>query len=303
MRRAIATLFTATVVAAILTGCAGTRDTQPRTAEAAAEVRPLTDAEQLRISDAQQRLIRECMNRQGFSYWEAEKLSLEESRTLGYVSDDVEWARKHGYGSEIRAKEDRARSANPNAAYRKGLPPKRREAYDTALDEGVDAPVISAELPNGGTVRKRVGGCVAASEKELYGDSAAWFRAQKTTGSLQPLYVPRVMADPRFTKALTAWSRCMERAGHPYKDPGAARQAALRLGLKTTPGTAFAAERTLAVADATCTRDTGLRSIGEERETHYLNGLRGRYGEALDAHGRLQHKALAHAMEIVGPRA
>ncbi len=291
------------LVALTVAGCGGTRDPEPRAAKAAVQVRPLTDAEKLRISDAQQRLIGACMTRQGFRFWETGRLSLEESRTLGYVSDDVDWAREHGYGSRIQAKQDRARRTNPNLAYRKALSEKRRAAYDEALDGGLDAPVISAEVPGGATIRKRVGGCTAEAEKQLYGDVETWFRTEKTAGNLQPLYVPQLMADQRFTTAMRAWSRCMGRAGHPYKDPGAARQAALQQALNTTPGKAFDAERKLAVADATCARDTSLRSIGNQRETHYVNKLRGRYGEVLDTHARLQHKALARAMKIAGPRA
>ncbi|MGW0315644.1 hypothetical protein [Streptomyces flavidovirens] len=175
----------------------------------------------------------------------------------------MDWAREHGYGSRIQAK----------------------------------------QVPGGATIRKRVGGCTAEAEKQLYGDLETWFRTEKTAGNLQPLYVPQLMADQRFTMAMRAWSRCMERAGHPYKDPGAARQAALQQALNTAPGKAFDAERKLAVADATCARDTSLRSIGNQRETHYVNKLRGRYGEVLDTHARLQHKALARTMKIAGPRA
>jgi hypothetical protein len=304
VRRTIAALVTATAVAVAVTGCGSTQDAGPRAARAGAGLAsPLSDAEQWRISDAQQRLIRECMSRKGFRYWEAERLSLEKSRTQGYVSDDVAWARKHGYGSRIRAEQERARRANPNAAYRQSLPGERRKAYDEALDEGVQAPVISAELPGGGTVRKRVGGCVAEAERQLYGDPETWFRAEKTAGSLQPFYVPQLMADKAFSAALAAWARCMERAGHPYKDPGAARQAALRQAQESGPAEAFETERKLAVADAGCAGETRLRSIGTERETHYVNKLRGRYGEELDTHARLQREALTRAIGIVGPRA
>ncbi|MEV3991803.1 hypothetical protein AB0J57_23110 [Streptomyces sp. NPDC049837] len=298
----VAAAVLATVVATLVTGCTG--DTpHPRNAPGArnaaatpapAGLRPLTEAEQLRVADAQQRLIKDCMAREGFTYHEAERLSLEESRTFGYVSDDVDWARAHGYGSRIRAKHEQAKRANPNLAHRQGLPAERRAAYDKALDEGVDAPELTAELPTGGTVRKRVGGCVAESEKHLYGDPKAWFRAEKTAMSLQPLYVPKVMADRRFTAALADWSACMERAGHPYKNPAEARQA---------QPASFEAERKLAVADATCARDSRLRVIGKELETQYVNALRGQYGEALDTYARLRLRALAQAAKLVAPRA
>lgn len=264
--------------------------------------RPLDDAERARVEDAQQVLIKRCLNRQGFRYRVPAHPSLEESRTLGYVADDVAWARKHGYGSRIAAAEDRARLANPNLVYRKGLSEERRRAYDEALDGGTDAPVITAKVPGGGTVSRQMGGCVAESEKKLYGDTRAWFTAEKTAMNLQPLYVPQVMRDQRFAAALRAWSQCMARAGHPYRDPGAVRRAAQEPALRNPSDRTFAAERRLAVADATCARKVSLRSIGEQREASYVNRLRGRYGEAIDTSRRIDREALARASVIVGPR-
>lgn len=291
-----------------LTGCSADTDAAHRTApaaqaKAATADEALTDAQELRIADAEQRLIKRCLNRQGFTYWEAERPSLEESRTLGYVADDVAWARKYGYGSRIEAKEDRARLANPNLVYRKGLSEERRKAYDDALDGGIEAPEIAAELPNGATIRRQMGGCVAEAEKRLYGDPVVWFRANKIASNLQPLYVPQVMRDKKFVAALHVWSTCMQRAGHPYKDPGAARQAAKEQALRSPSDKTFAAERQLAVADATCARTASLRAIGKERETHYVNALRDRYGQALDTSRRIEHEAYVRAAGIVGPRA
>lgn len=302
MRKAMIGLF---LVSAVLTGCADAAHTPRPTVglPAAQAPAPLTDAEQLRISDAQQRLIATCMRRQGFEFWEAERLSLAESRTLGYVLDDVGWAREYGYGSRLRAEDAAARAANPNLAYRKTLSEQRRQAYDKALDGGLDVPVISVRIPGGGTVSKQMGGCVAGSEKRLYGDPREWFRAEKISGHLRSLYVPKVLADQRFSAALDAWSRCMKKAGYDFKDPGASRQAAIARSELTAEPKVFEAERKLAVADATCALATDLRSIGEQRERHYVARLHDRYGNALDTYFRLQHQALDRARKIVGPRA
>jgi hypothetical protein len=300
MRKALVGLLLASVV---MTGCGSAQQTSRDTAAHPGEnPPPLTDAEQWRISDAQQRLIASCMDRQGFRYWEAERLSLDESRTLGYVLDDVGWARRHGYGSRIEAKDEAARQSNPNVAYRARLPEQRRKAYDEALDDGLDAPLVTVEVPGGGTFRKRVGGCVAEAERNLYGDPQAWFRAEKVVGRLRPLYVPKVLADQRFVAALDVWAQCMKGAGYSYRDPSEARRAAVEQAHQTPGDVAFAAERRLAVVDATCAQDARLRSIGEERESHYLATLRDRYGEDLDRYASLQHEALARAKKIVGPR-
>ncbi|MFI7413560.1 hypothetical protein ACIBU0_33340 [Streptomyces sp. NPDC049627] len=62
------------------------------------------------------------MARKGFDFWEAQRLSLDESRTLGWVTDDVAWANKHGYGSRIEAKQEHTRLTNKNLAYRTASP-------------------------------------------------------------------------------------------------------------------------------------------------------------------------------------
>ncbi|MES5820860.1 hypothetical protein [Streptomyces sp. RG80] len=300
MRKAVISLL---LVSAIITGCDSAKDSPTKAVPpSTGAARQLTDAEQLRVSDAQQRLIGACMRRQGFEFWETARLSLEESRTLGYVLDDVAWARKYGYGSRLQAQDAAARAANPNLAYRKRLSEQRRQAYDEALDGGLDVPVMTVEIPGGGSVRKQMGGCVAESEKKLYGDPREWFRAEKIAGNLRALYVPRVLADHRFSAAQNAWSQCMKRSGYDYKDPGASRQAAIAQSDRAAQPKVFEAERKLAVADATCAKDTDLRSIGEERESHYVAQLRDRYGEALDTYLRLQHRALDRAERIVGPR-
>ncbi|KQX59075.1 MULTISPECIES: hypothetical protein [unclassified Streptomyces] len=283
----------AAVVAAVTTGCSNP-PTPPERAP--------TQAEQLRISDATEILIQQCMNRAGFSYWTSPRLGLEESRSTGFVNDDVEWAQKHGYGSRIRDKEDRARRANPNGTYRAGLSPQRRTAYDKALDGGRSARILTTEIPGGGSIRKRLGGCVEVVEKELYGDPARWFRAEKLAANLRPLYVPALMRDGEFGRALAAWAACMRRSGHAYPDPPAARDAVPRLSTGVSPDRAFAFEVSIAVAEARCARETSLKDIGRKRESHYAGALRDRYGDAVDTYRRLQHDAYNRATRITGPR-
>ncbi|MGA5062989.1 hypothetical protein ACPB9E_04275 [Streptomyces exfoliatus] len=275
-------------VAAVAAGCSTPAAPRPE--------RELTQAEQLRISDANEVLIKQCMNRAGFSYWTSPRLSLEKSRASDYVNDDVEWARKHGYGSRIEAAADRYRRTNPNGAYREGLSAERREAYDEALDGGRRARVLTAKLPGGTTtIRKRLGGCSEEAERKLYGDPDAWFRADKAASNLQPLYVPDILRDERFTTALAGWAACMKRSGFPHPDPTAARDAVAR-------SEDFGTETRTAVAEARCARETSLAAVARERQTHYLNALRAEYGDELDAHRRLRYRAYERAAGITGGR-
>ncbi|MFI5998144.1 hypothetical protein ACIBAC_40600 [Streptomyces sp. NPDC051362] len=297
----------ATLVSLVLTSCTAQSDTAHHTAPAArtAAGEKLSYAQDLRISDAEQHLITRCMRKQGFRFWEVKSLSLEESRPIGYVQDDVVWARSHGYGSRIMAKEDRARLHNPNIVYRKSLSRSRQKAYDIAVDGGRDAIVLKAQTPSGGTIAKQSGGCAGQAEKTLYGNTAAWFRSDATVSNLRPLYVGKLLHDKEFKRAVTTWSRCMNKAGHPFSDPAEARQSTLRHGAqqnRTEEARSFAIETRIAVADATCARSVSLRPIGERREAHYVDELAPKFGNSLKHHQRMERQALTRAKRIVPAR-
>ncbi|MBV2355467.1 hypothetical protein KUM39_14000 [Streptomyces sp. J2-1] len=267
--------------------------------------RDLTWAEDLRVSDAEQHLITQCMRRHGFRFQDERRPGLAESRPLGYVQDDVNWARTYGYGSRITAQEDRARLANPNVAYRKALSPDRQRAFDTAMDGGTRSTQLRTMSPTGGTITKMSGGCTGEAEKRLYGDPARWFRTDTTVSNLRPLYVNKLLKDGEFTRAVHAWSACMRRAGHPYRDPAAARQSTREHDAERTPAEearGFTAETRLAVADATCARSVHLRTIGERREAHYVDQLTGKYGAQLDLYRRIKQDALTRAEKTVPAR-
>ncbi|MEU4259575.1 MULTISPECIES: hypothetical protein [Streptomyces] len=320
MRRGLTSWCTVLMAAAVAAGCApggGTGADRPGPAAATAAAspsasasasdgrKPLTWRQELRITDALQRLTKQCMNRQGFEFHEERALSLDESRPVTYVQDDVAWARTHGYGSRIDAKAQRAREANPIGTYRQGLPAPRRTAFDLALDGGGDARVLTAPLPAGGEIRKRLGGCTEEAERTLYGDPAEWFRTSKIAMGIGGLYRDRLLRDPELTAALRAWSRCMHAAGYPYKDPQAARDATRARGLQPGAdgsGEAFATERRTAAADATCARHTSLRAVTTARETYHRDRLRDRFGKDLDTHLRLGHRAYGRAVRIVPER-
>ncbi|WP_328901971.1 MULTISPECIES: hypothetical protein [unclassified Streptomyces] len=295
-RGIIAACTVAVALAVTATGC---------THGGAAE-RDTTWAERLRISDATEVLTGRCMNRAGFRYWTSTRLSLEESRPLDYVNDDVDWAAEHGYGSRIQEKTDKARRANPNGNYRAGLSPQRRDTYDKALDGGRNATFLTTEVPTAtgtGRIGKRLGGCSAQAEKRLYGDPATWFRVNKTVSNLTSLYVPRITRDEKFTAALADWSRCMGRAGHPYPDPPAAQEAVARQAAELPRAKAFEAEKRVAVTEARCARESSLAAVTREREKHYRAALPARYREQIDVHRRLEHQAYTRAAGITGPRA
>ncbi|MFF7259103.1 hypothetical protein ACFZCL_02240 [Streptomyces sp. NPDC008159] len=307
MRRALMSLcavLAATAVAA--TGCAGGDGDRRTPREPGARPEKLTWQQELRVSDAEQRLTKLCMKRHGFTYWEDRRLTLEESRPVRYVQDDVAWAREHGYGSRIDAENQKVRASNPIGTYRQSLTPSRRAAFDLALDGGDDVRTLTAPLPNGrGKIHKRLGGCTEEAERKLYGDPAEWFRTSKIATGLGALYGDDLLKDRRLTTTLRAWSRCMKKAGHPYADPQAAREA-VRVNTGRLGGAradeAFAVERETAVADATCARETSLRAVASARETYYEDRLRDRFGKDLDTYRSLAQQAYDRAVRIVPER-
>ncbi|MFC8368454.1 hypothetical protein ACFUIT_10795 [Streptomyces sp. NPDC057239] len=303
MRRVLVSLCA--VVAVVTTGCADSGDGDDGRAPQDPRPQALTWQQELRVADAQQRLTRQCMNRQGFTYREDRVLTLQESRPVRFVQDDVAWARTHGYGGRIEAKSLRVHERNPNGTYRQSLSATRRAAFDTALDGGDDAKTLRAPLPVGGEIRKRLGGCTEEAERTLYGDPALWFRTSKTVSGLNALYGEELMEDRQLTSAVRAWARCMEHAGQPYEDPRAAREAVRvrtsRLG-EARADEAFAAERKTAVADATCARETSLRAVATARETYYQDRLRDRFGKDIDTHRHLAQQAYDRAVRIVPER-
>lgn len=302
MRRLTTVLAAASIMAlGTVLGCAG--DEQERGALATTTEHRLSGAEVRQLAEAEQVLIKKCMTRHGFPYWVSVPLTAEESRPLGYVLDDVGWAAEHGYGGRIQEKLGNAYKRDRNVAHRNSLTGHRRSAYDAALFGTRDTAAVSARIPGGGTIRSRLGGCELEAKEELYGDYPTWFRADKIATNLTPLYASDLMADERFGAALREWSRCMRRSGHVYATPGEARAAVPRLTQGIGRDKAFAVERDLAVADATCARAADLKTVGRKVEASHLDAMRERYGEALATHDRLQQAALAKAADLAGPHA
>ncbi|MGI5254374.1 hypothetical protein [Actinacidiphila glaucinigra] len=308
MRRALMSLCAVAALAtAVVTGCGdGAGDARGQAPQDTGVRTPaLTWRQEVRVNDALQRLISRCMGHQGFAYQEERDLTLQESRPVRFVQDDLTWARTYGYGSRIEAKSARLRERNVNGTYRQDLTATRRALFDETLDGGDGARMLTAPMPNGGEIRKRIGGCTEEAERTLYGDPAEWFRTSKIALSANSLYAGPLMKDPRLTAAVRAWSACMREAGEPYPDPQAAqdgvRAAALRLGTARADE-AFAAERRTAVADADCARRTSLRAVATAREKHYLDRLPDRYVKDIDTYRRLGRQAYDRAVRIVPER-
>ncbi|MER6777983.1 MULTISPECIES: hypothetical protein [unclassified Streptomyces] len=303
---------TAAAVAAFLFlgGCGSTTGAPPGPSPEAAAGRagpaePLAPAREPSAADtrllerAEQVLISRCMDRRGFPYAVTEAPDAT-GRSFPYGVDDVEWARAHGYGGRDERAAARAREADPNQRYFRGLSASGRAAARTALMGS--APVgLSATAPTGMTITASAEGCIADAERTLYGDLATWFRVKVVTMNLRPVREARVHEDRQYADAVGQWAACMRAAGRPYPDPDASRQAAARFGESMAPAEADAAEAELAVIEATCATGTPLARVSQALDHSYGERLRARHQEEIALRWRLQNGALPTARRVCAP--
>lgn len=311
MGRAFAAACTVTLITALTAftavGCTSSVDDGPRDAHPEQDSvhrslkgheRDLTDAEEVLVEHAESILVKKCMEGEGFRYWVAPMAGVAERQGNGYVLDDVNWARAYGYGGEFEKKAERARLADPNAAYANALPKADLVRYTKTLDGDLSKGELSVDLPSGGTVSTTSTGCLAEAKGKLYGDTASWFRVNKIATSLTPLYVPHLVKDQRFVKAVEAWSRCMRKAGHAYASPGEIREERHALTQGMSAARAHAAEVQLAVTEATCAVKTSLGKTARALEREYRAKKLQRYSEDIAAYQRMRLAALARAESI-----
>lgn len=313
MRRAFVSACTATVIAmCAAAGCTTSTGEQPGASEPRRDAvtkasgngaRELTVAERVLVRRAEELLVKKCMEGKGFRYWVARVPTVEERKGQSYALDDVAWAKRYGYGGELERKAEKARLNDPNLAYLDELSTAERAVYDRALDGDDNGRTLSAELPTGGTVRTPADSCRVVAGEYLYGDYETWYRVQKTTDNLTPLYVPDLLREERFVTALKAWSACMRTAGHPYADPSAVRAELEELVDGKSDAEAHAIEVELAVAESTCAKRTALAATARTLEREYrTKRLPRRYSEAIATRRTMETGAVARAEDITGSK-
>jgi hypothetical protein len=245
------------------------------------------------LHTAQQILFRDCMRREGFIYSLADENPVPEARYFAYVTDDVAWARAHGYGTDIQRKISLLRQEDPNQRYFESLPKGRRSAsLKAAHGERMD---LTITTPDGLKMTRSRDGCQSESERALYGDLATWFRARSTVDGLESMSQQRVLSDPGLTAKNRAWAACMRLAGHAYTSPSDLR-AKLPPADKPLPR---AEEIRLAVTEATCAHSSGLAATAAALERKYDTQLRQRYRSSVATERRLRLTALPRARSIV----
>ncbi|MGW2117533.1 hypothetical protein [Streptomyces zhihengii] len=305
MRRRTSVLVPLVLLLCLTAGCGGgqgeradaARPSQGEAAPPDTRLRDLTPAEEVEIDRAEDRLVQRCMEREGFRYWPGPVAGVEERKTGRYVVDDVDWARRYGYGRTFDRAAEQTRRTHPNITYANALPERERIRYSLALDGDFDD-VVTAELPSGGTVRTPREGCHAEAREHLYGDHAAWFRAAKTVTSLTPLYVPLILRDERLTAASDAWARCMAKAGKPFRSPDEIREKRDGLVRGMSEDQAQRAEVELAVTEAECARETSLGTTARSLEREYRAKVLADHAGEFTAYRTMRLAALSRARDL-----
>ncbi|MGI5397032.1 hypothetical protein [Streptomyces sp. CA-251251] len=291
--------FVAAAVTAVLYCVAGCEAQTKQQATPDVEVRDLTVREEIEIGRAEERLVKTCMEEKGHRYWELPVPGVDERKAGRYVTDDVRWARKHGYGRGFEERSEEIRRTDPTTVYQNKLRPPERAAFNRALD-GDYQDRMRVELPGGtGTVDAPRGGCANEARAKLYGDSEAWFVTRKTIEGILPLYGRDLMEDARLKKPLAEWARCMKEAGRPFTDPGRLRRNRMVVTDGMPSAEAHEFDRTLAVLDATCARKTSLAEIMRALETSYREKALQRYERERDDYRTMRLRALREAEDIL----
>ncbi|MFC4464657.1 hypothetical protein ACFPH6_08825 [Streptomyces xiangluensis] len=286
-------------VAAALAAVSCDTPPSPRDPSATA-ARPLTEPERDLLYDAEQQLTRSCMTARGFRMWAVPRQPLPEDRDFPYVIGDIQWAARHGYGSDLEARRAQLRATDPNQRYFATLSAADQQRAVAAYNGEQSADRLEVRAPNGMTVGRIADGCTAQAQERLYGDLAAWFRADVVTGALPALRQQQVAEDGEFKTVVKKWSACMRERGMHYTDPYQARAAfSDTAAAKTVTAARRRQEVRTAVAEAECAHDSGLTVTAQRLDRRYDARLRDQYRDEVRSRLRLERTALLRARALL----
>jgi hypothetical protein len=190
----------------------------------------------------------------------------------------------------------------PANAYYARLSPKRRAAWTAAITGQPGGarriPAVQVRLPQGIVMGHSRLGCVAAAERQLYGNYQAWFAAENTDQSLRAILAQSVQHDKAYARATRHWSLCMTGRGYPAASPPQARSTFLR----RVTAQPTAREVAVATTAARCAEGTGLTALARTLERRYWNVLSRHYGKEVDTYMTLSLAAIPIAKEILRNR-
>jgi len=182
----------------------------------------------------QQKLIRECMVRQGFDYTPQDNRNLDNDR-LAFDPDSEDFVKEYGFGistlfsTQIDISE---LPKDPNQDYRASLDETQQKAYDKALyGQSFEGGFTAGGGSLSGGVVISIGGDATgdAGAPTIAGPGGCLGEALKATGD-EPNAIDtslfdelsdledRIFADPKMVEAMKKWSACMADSGYDYRD-------------------------------------------------------------------------------------
>jgi len=156
-------------------------------------------------------------------------------------------------------------------------------------------PAVQVALPSGGIEGASTQGCEARAESELYGNYGAWFQASTVARDLPMLWLPMILGDHRYQRAVAWWSDCMRAKGYRYSSPEQAA-AAFQRPASSRPSRA---ELAVAVAEAVCADQTGLAGVASFLSKEFSAKVKRKYQSSLHAEWRLERNALPRARRLL----
>ncbi|WP_432175856.1 hypothetical protein [Streptomyces sp. Tue6028] len=137
---------------------------------------------------------------------------------------------------------------------------------------------LSVTLATGYTVTGHTDGCLAAAQRELYGDQPLWFRSRVVVNNLRAEAQQRMDHDPDYHAARARWTRCV------------------------TPSDGPRPERPDPAVSARCARASGLARLRARLEPALLNQVRADRRDQLTTYQRLRTRALQRAAALYAAR-
>jgi hypothetical protein len=218
-----------------------------------------TDVQSQLLYEAEETLVRTCMNERGFEYIANPYVTKTEQEKLEPIPPkpgDIEAARIRGYGiaesidfgipsnndskesvnsdKEIKA-ENRDKTdpqADPNADLLANMSPEQQQAWNEALfgnmendnveSSSEDGVIIGVEMPSGGEIRWDSNSCLSNARREIYDSSLKQVENQIATQALVNNIATVASQDEEFQGTLEAWRSCMLTNNLPYQYPGEA---------------------------------------------------------------------------------
>ncbi|MEU9286251.1 hypothetical protein AB0D57_16405 [Streptomyces sp. NPDC048275] len=143
---------------------------------------------------------------------------------------------------------------------------------------GRGRPELSVTLATGYTVTAHTDGCLAAAQRELYGDQRLWFRTRVVVNNLRAEARQRMKHDPDYRAATVRWTRCVTPAhGHRPSRPDPA-------------------------VSARCARKSGLARLRRQLEPALLARVRAERHGQLTTYRELRTRALHRAAALYAER-